>query len=105
MHIIISGGVDKAKACLDQEVRNKQQLLRDLKIQSRKPTMTDEIQLASAYNNLWGFLGTAGEFKEVKLNDRLSLAIKEWWNWSGNSDHLLRLSYNNFANVPELLGH
>jgi len=96
------GEFEQARLCFTREVQNKQQYLQELRRDRKTPSMTDEIQLVNAYNNLAGILSTCGDLKEAMLNNRLSLAIKERWKDKADLDYLLSLSYSNFANVTGL---
>ncbi|EME80972.1 uncharacterized protein MYCFIDRAFT_76918 [Pseudocercospora fijiensis CIRAD86] len=62
-------------------------------------TMTEEIQLANAYNNLAGIYCAQERYSDAELHNRLSLAMKKRWEHRGGLEYLLSLSYTNLAIV------
>ncbi|KAJ4252023.1 hypothetical protein NW762_011324 [Fusarium torreyae] len=98
-----SGNIDEAHACFDKALTIQKTRLEELK-GIREPTFIDEIYLANSYNNLAGICHAKGNYAEAKVNNGVSIFLKEKWrdaqrNEGRSLSHLLCLSYQNQANT------
>ena len=93
------GETRQAKDSFSREVQLQKEHFQDLHRHQVKPSMTEEIKLANAYNNLAGINCALAEFSEAFLHNQLSLSIKERWKDKTDLEYLLSLTYNNLGNV------